>query len=148
MPQVSRRFLNQKVQDRIFNLFISGIISCNSKDITISLIEDLFTPTERIMLSKRFSIAYMLLERYDYDSISQTLKVSRTTIGSISLWLKEKGRGFREVIRRIKRDESMSKVLEEIQDGFEDLIASSRGQNWSESKKQLWLSRRERMKPF
>lgn len=148
MPQVSKRFLNQKTQDKIFNLFTSSFVMCNSKGLAVSLIEDLFTPTERIMLSKRFSIAYMLLKGYDYDSISQMLKVSRTTIGSVSLWLKEKGHGLRRIIVKIRRNESMRKVLEEIQDAFEELIASSPGQSWSRSKRELWLRRQSRAKPF
>lgn len=148
MPQVSRRYLNQKTQEKIFSLFISSIIMCNSKDMAVSLVEDLLTPTERIMLSKRFSIAYMLLEGYDYGSIIQVLKVSRTTIGHVSLWLKEKGEGLRQVIHKIKKNESTKETLQEIQDVFEELLPNVRGQNWSESKKWLWQRRRERVKPF
>lgn len=148
MSQVSKRFLSQKTQERIFSLFISGLLYTDSKDLTISLVEDLFTPTERIMLSKRFSIAYMLIEGYDYESIAQVLKVSKSTIGHVSLWLKEKGTGFRKVIAKIKRHETTSKVLEEIKDAFEDFIASVPGQNWSESKSALWRSRRERQKSY
>lgn len=148
MSQVSRRYLNQRTQEKIFSLFISSIIMCNSKDMTVSLVEDLFTPTERIMLAKRFSIAYMLLEGYGYDSIIQVLKVSRTTVGHVSLWLKEKGMGLRQVIGKIKRNESNKEMLQGIQDIFEELLANARGQNWSESKRWLWQRRRERIKPF
>ncbi len=148
MPQVSRRFLNQKTQERILKLFLSSLVICDSQDSAASLVEDLLTPTERVMLSKRFSIAYLLLEGYDYDSIGQILKVSRTTIGMVSLWLKEKGEGLRKVISKIKRKESMKKVLEEIEDAFEDLLLSAPGQNWSMSKSLLWQRRRERQKPF
>lgn len=148
MPQVSRRFLNQKVQERIFNLFFSGIVKCNSREEAISLMDDLLTPTEKIMLAKRFSIAYMLLNKYDYDSIGHILKVSRATIGYVALWLKEKGSGLRNIINKIKRDESTKKIFDEIQDAFEDFLANTRGQNWSESKKWLWQRRRDKMKPF
>jgi len=148
MPQVSRRLVNQKTQNKIFTLFISGIALCNSRDSAASLVEDLLTPTEKIMLAKRFSIAYMLLNSYDYDSISQALKVSRPTIGSVSTWLKIKGDGLRTVISKIKRNESMRDIIVEIQDAFEELIFTSRGQDWSRSKKVLWERRRAREKPY
>ena len=90
----------------------------------------------------------MLVKGYDYDSIIHTLKVSRTTVGHVSLWLKEKGRGFRQVLAKIQRNESLKNILTEIQDAFEDLLASAPGQNWSNSKKLLWQRRREREKPY
>lgn len=148
MPQVSKRLVNPKTQEKIFSLFISGIIKCNNREITLSLVEDLLTQTERIMLAKRFSIAYMLLAGYDYRSISHILKVSTTTIGLVASWLKVRGNGFRKIIEKIKKDESLREILNEIQDLIEELIASTPGQNWSNSKRILWESRRERQKPF
>lgn len=148
MSQVSRRFLNKKVQERIFSLFISSITLSNTSELTGSFIEDLFTPTERIMLAKRFSIAYLLLRGYSYDMICESLKVSRTTVGHVALWLGEKGKGFREIIEKIKRHESMKKILSELQDALDDYISSLRGQNWSQSKRWLWQRRLERQKPY
>ena len=148
MPQVSRRFMNKKTQDRIVSLFISCWVKCSNKDITNSFIDDLLTPTESIMLAKRFSIAYLLLEGYDYRTISRILKVSTTTIGLVSLMLREKGNGLRYVISKIRKDEEFAKLLDGIKDAAEDFITSQRGQNWSVSKKSLWLSRKDRQKPF
>lgn len=148
MTQVSKRVIQQKVQDRIFTLFVASILKCNSKEIAVALIEDLLTPTERIMLSKRFSIAYMLLKGYDYDSISEILKVSRTTIGKVSYWLKEKGSGMRTIIQKIQRDDSIRHILEEIQDSVAELAFSAPGQSWSTLKTMLWASRRARKKVF
>lgn len=85
-----------------------------------------------MMLSKRFSIAYMLLKEYDYDSIGRILKVSRGTIGRTALWLKERGGGYRRVIDKIKKSESMKNILNKMQDAFQELIADMPGQNWSQ----------------
>jgi len=148
MPQVSRRFIDKKTQDKIFGLFISSLIKCNSQDRALKLVEDLFTPTEKIMFAKRVAIAYMLQEGYDYRFISQTLKVSTTTIGLLSSWLKIKGEGIRKIIEEIKRDSEMNALFSEFKDILQELIASSRGQNWSKSKKILWQTRREQREPF
>lgn len=148
MVQVSRRLVSKKVEERILSLFISSIVLCNSQDTAFSLIDDLLTPTEKIMLAKRFSIAFMLLEGYDYDTISRMLKVSYATIGSISMWLKIKGEGFRKIVGEIKRSESLKRIWEEIQEGIADVIASSPGQSWRNSKKLLWQFKQSHQKPF
>src|SRR3989338_864477 len=148
MSQVSRRIVNKKAQDKIFELFILSLVLSDSKETTTLFIRDLFSPTERIMLSKRISIAYMLIQGYDYDSISEVLKVSRTTIGKVSYWLKEKGKGFRQIIEKIKRKEKVKHILNEIEDSFLDILSTSKGQNWSRAKKQLWLNRIKNKQPF
>ncbi|OGG20048.1 hypothetical protein A3D03_03305 [Candidatus Gottesmanbacteria bacterium RIFCSPHIGHO2_02_FULL_40_13] len=148
MSQISRRFLQQKTEDRIITLFTDSILLCDTREKSVSFINDLLTPTEKVMLSKRFSIAFMLLEKYDYNTISQILKVSRATIGKVSNWLKEKGDGFREVVDRLKQKDFTREVISEIQDIIEEFIASTRGQNWSRSKKALWQSRHDKIKPF
>lgn len=148
MSQVSKRFLQKKTQDRIITLFTDSILLCDTREKSVSFINDLLTPTEKVMLSKRFSIAFMLLENYDYKTISQILKVSRATIGKVSNWLKEKGNGFREIYEQLKHKDFTREVINEIKDIIEEFIASTRGQNWSRSKKALWQSRHDKVKPF
>ena len=80
MTQITKKFVPLKAQERIVELFISAIIKCNSRDITLSLMEDLLTNNEKTMLSKRFSVAFLLLEDYDFRSISKILKVSTATV--------------------------------------------------------------------
>lgn len=148
MSQVSKRSINKKVQDKIFDLFILCLVFSDNKETANLLTNDLFTPTERIMLSKRISIAYMLFQGYDYDSISQVLKVSRTTIGKVSYWLKEKGKGFRQIIEKIKRKEKVKRLLDDIHESFLDILTSSKGQKWSDRKKDLWLTKMKNKQPF
>src|SRR3990172_11166533 len=93
MPQVSKRFIGKKTQDHIIKLFISGIALTKTENDAVSFLEDILTPTEKLMLSKRFSIAFMLMEGYDYDSIVDVLKVSRSTIGRVHWWLHTKVSG-------------------------------------------------------
>lgn len=148
MSQVSKRFLQKKTEDRIIQLFTDTILLCDTREKSTIFLDDLLTPTEKVMLSKRFSIAFMLLENYDYSTISQILKVSRATIGKVSNWLKEKGNGFREIYEELKQKDFTREIINEIQDIIEEFIASTRGQNWSESKKMLWQKRHDKIKPF
>lgn len=148
MSQVSKRFLQQKTKDRIITLFTDSIVLCDTREKSVSFLDDLLTPTEKVMLSKRFSIAFMLLENYDYGTISQILKVSKATIAKVSNWLQEKGNGFREIYEQLKQKDLTREVMNEIKDIIEEFIASTRGQNWSRSKKALWQSRHDKIKPF
>jgi len=148
MPQVSRRFLNPKTQERIFTLFISSIILSNSKEKAVSLVEDLLTPTEKIMLAKRFSIAYMLIQGYQYSTITQTLKVSKSTVGHVGLWLKHRGNGIRQIITSIKRNESLKNLLAELGDSVVEIVATAPGQDWKQAKRLVLSNKKSREKPF
>lgn len=148
MTQVSRRILNEKTQERIISLFISSIISASSRDEAMSFVEDLFTPTEKLMLSKRFSIAFMLLEGYNYGTIASTLKVSTSTISNIALWLKMKGRGFRRIVSKIKHHENLRKIWQEVEEGIMDLMTSARGTDWKSGKRLLHQFKDSHTKPF
>ncbi len=148
MPQVSKRLVDKKTQERIVTLFISGIALSQTKEEALSLIEDLLTPTEKLMLAKRFSIAFMLLEGYDYDSIVDVLKVSRSTIGRVNWWLQTRGNGIRSIREKIKKDEKLKNIWEEVQDIILDVVSNMRGVNWRESKKALWQIRQSRKKTF
>ena len=148
MPQVSKRFIDKKTQDHIIKLFISGIALTKTENDAVPFLEDILTPTERLMLSKRFSIAFMLMEGYDYDSIVDVLKVSRSTIGRVNWWLQTKGSGVRRIRERIKSDQVLKNLWEDVQDVILDVVSNMHGTNWKETKKALWQHRQSRQKPF
>jgi uncharacterized protein YerC len=125
--------MNQQIQDRIFSLFINGIVLCNTKEKATALLEDIFTPTERIMLAKRFSIAYMLTKKYDYRTISRMLKVSKSTIGTVSLWLHERGRGIRYLVKSMQEHEQGRIFLEDLTSTFLAMIAAGKKVKYPET---------------
>ena len=148
MSQVSRRFVSKKTEERILNLFVSAVVLVQTPKSAVSLIDDLLTPTEKVMLSKRFSIAFMLLEGYDYDQIQVALKVSSATVGRVALWLKTKGAGIREIRGKIKTNESLKEVWEDIKDSFIELFATSYGTNWKVGRQILRERQQKRRKSF
>ena len=148
MSQVSRRFVSKKTEERILNLFVSAVVLVQTPKSAVSLIDDLLTPTEKVRLSKRFSIAFMLLEGYDYDQIQVALKVSSATVGRVALWLKTKGAGIREIRGKIKTNESLKEVWEDIKDSFIELFATSYGTNWKVGRQILRERQQKRRKSF
>lgn len=148
MTQVSKRWITKKTEERIMNLFISAVVLVQTPKSAVSFIDDLLTPTEKVMLSKRFSIAFMLLEGYDYDQVQSALKVSSATVGRVALWLKTKGTGVREIRGKIKKNESLKAVWDEIKDSFSELFLTSYGTNWKAGHQILRQRKYEREKPF
>lgn len=142
MPQVSRRIIKPEVEEKIFEMFVKSFSKVSKKQDVIPFITDLFTPTERIMIAKRIAIAFLLI-RGDYDQrgIARTLKVSTNTVARINLILKTQGSGYKNLIKKLLRDEKFKKLLNDL---FEMLDSvPPKGRNWSEWQKQRRVRRRK-----
>ena len=121
MPQVSKYPLSRNTEFRLYKLFWETIATLNNSVKAEEFFNDLLTPTEKIMLSKRLAIAVMLIRGYDYSTIRSTLKVSPSTVGSISLWLKYSGRGYRKTVEKLLKKERVEKIFENIESVIEEV---------------------------
>ena len=110
MTQVSARFLHPKVSERIVGIFMKVVSRLRSRDEILDFLDYFLTPTEKVMLSKRISIAYLLESGYKRKSISGVLKVSTSTISTVASKLKYSG-GYRAVLGNIQRDEEIKKFI-------------------------------------
>lgn len=119
MPQVSKYPLAKNTQGRLYRLFWETIADLKDPLKVEEFFDDLLTPTEKIMLAKRLAIAVMLIKGYDYASIRSLLKVSPGTIGSISLWLKYSGSGYRKIVEKLLKKEKFEKILKNIDSTIE-----------------------------
>lgn len=150
MAQVSRYPISKDVADRIFDVFIKCFIKVkNNKDAQI-LANDLFTPTERIMLAKRLAIAFCLMKGYQYREISKLLRVSLTTIAVVNLTLKYGSNGYNTILERINKEEKLEDLFKSIADKI--LTAGSYGKGsgtWRYLRAELQKSRDKKLKqPF
>lgn len=119
MPQVSKYQLGKNTQTRLYKLFWETIAELRNPINAEEFFNDLLTPTEKIMLSKRLAIAVMLIRGYDYESIRTQLNVSPGTIGSISLWLKYSRQGYRKTVEKLLKKEKFEKLLKNIDSTIE-----------------------------
>lgn len=55
MPQVSKYPLQEEVYNRVFELLFKVITDSHSQNEAKELLDDLLTPTEKIILAKRLS---------------------------------------------------------------------------------------------
>lgn len=148
MSQVSKRWLSEKIENRMSEIFWRSLASCSTKEMVALFLEDLLTPTEKIMLSKRTSIALLLLKGYDYKSINDLLKVSDQTIWTVNLWLKTKGRGYRMVLKKIIQSKKWEEFWLDVEKQIQDILPPNPGTNWAEVRRKQWENRRRKQKPY
>lgn len=123
MTKVSKRFLDKELKDRIFQLFTKTIVELKDQEEVENFLNDLLSPTEKIMLVKRLSIAILLSKGYTYQAIDNTLKVSKSTIMNVSYWLKYGKDGYQKAIKKIMN----SKKREELIDKIEEMLIEISG---------------------
>ena len=94
MTQVSRFMLRPEVWEKIFDLFTDTFLRIKDKKKLNDFFDNFFSPTEKIMLSKRLAIAVLLAKGNDYGSIKNTIRVTDGTISKVNLLLKSDSKGL------------------------------------------------------
>ena len=147
MTQVSRYPVHKKVEERMFEIFERTIFHLrNSEDIN-DFLEDFLSPVEKIMLAKRLSIAVLLAKGYKYPTISSILRVTSTTIATVSLSLKYSGKGYKNVVNKILRDEKIDDFWQKMDDILAK-IPPSKGSDWSYWRGKYEKEKRAKKKAF
>lgn len=116
MSKLSRRFLNKELENKIFEVFIKTIADIKTPTEAKNFIDDLLSPTEKIMLVKRLAIAVLLTKGKTYEYIDHTLKVSRATIMTVSLWLKHGKGGYKKVVDDILKTQNRERLIDNIEE--------------------------------
>ncbi|MFH1602052.1 MAG: Trp family transcriptional regulator [Candidatus Shapirobacteria bacterium] len=114
MTQISKKFVKPETLEKTFDLLLASLLKSGGKADTKEFLEDLLTPTEKVMIAKRIAIAYLLLQEVDHRTISEMLKVSTSTINRISFVLNRQGAGFKRVLKRLLREKKINNILEEV----------------------------------
>jgi len=110
----------------------------SGKEDVSAFLEDFLTPTERIVLAKRITIAFMLKKGYDYEIIKSILKVSQSTVSAINLKLKYSGKGYHKILDKILLQEKIKASFDQIENFLLKTLAMGRGKGtgfWKELKK-------------
>lgn len=150
MAQVSKRYLQKEVEERILDLFWASLSSLSTKEKVAIFLDDLLSPTEKIMLSKRLAIAFMLMKGYDYPSINNKLKVSDQTIWNVKTNLLHRGEGYKMTIGQIMSKEKWEKFWDDLDHFLTQALPPRPGTNWKEVRRKQWEKRRKQLKqkPF
>ena len=85
MPHISPRKLDKETVDKIFRKLISVLEQAQSKKKFTSVLDELLTDTEKIMLAKRLAAVLLLFGDTPQHRITESLILSPTTVSKISL---------------------------------------------------------------
>lgn len=113
MVRNSKFQLKDEVLEKLFGLFFEVVGKKGSKDEFRKTMNDLLSPAERVMISKRIAIIYLLLKGIDYYNICHVLKVSTATVAKFRI-LMERSEGVIPTFERIIRIEKVGDFLEEL----------------------------------
>ena len=150
MPQISKYPVREEIYERIFELLLKLLTDSYNKSEAKELIEDLLTPTERIVLAKRLGIVVLLAKNYDYRDIQDILHVSKESIAKVNIILKYGSKGYKNFVRKVFTEEKIEKFWEKMQDLL--LATGSFGgkgsQGWRYLRKEVEAKRRKKETPI
>lgn len=147
MSQVSGYPIHKKVEERMFEIFKSTISSLRNNEDIEDFLDDFLSPVEKIMLSKRLAIAVLLAKGHNYPMIAEILRVTPSTIASVSLRLKYAGKGYKKAVEKILSAEKADQFWEKIEDILAK-IPHAKGSNWSYQRKTYEKKKRAKQKAF
>ena len=126
MTQVSRFPLPNPLEKQMHTAIRKAFADLRTEDEVSAFLDDLLSPTEKIMLGKRLAIAILLDRGYDQRTIHTIMKTSLSTVNSVNFWLKNKGNGYRIVLAKLKSQKEWQELKKGIED-FLKIFFSSRG---------------------
>lgn len=100
----------------MFSDSLRGIKNKSEFDLFLN---DFLSPTEKIMLSKRFATAVLLAKGNSYDEIKQTLRVTSATIAKMNIYIKYGAKGLNKTIQDVLKKGTSKIILEEMLSIFE-----------------------------
>jgi len=115
MAQVSKKFLPKNLETRLYQVFYQSFSRLNNSEMASNFIEDLLTPTEKVMLAKRLAIAILISKGWLQESIEETLKVSSATIQSVKRTTRFGGQGFARVVDLLQKEKEWEQMTEDFQ---------------------------------
>ena len=112
MSQVSKRKLGKDFEEEVYSVFWNTVGKITKAEEVNLFFTDLFTSTERVNFTKRLAIAILLYKNYQWESISDLLKVSFGTIAKIAN--KKGSAGFNVFIKKLEKDANWQKFWEDL----------------------------------
>ncbi len=114
MAQISKYEIKERVLDRLQCLFFDVVAKQNSKNTFLALLDELLSPTEKIMLSKRIGIIYLLEKGVAIDRICKALHMSTSTVAQYILRFRHKKSLINQIIKSVIQKEKIKNVVTDV----------------------------------
>lgn len=148
MSQISKKHVNNKVVERIFEIFVDFLIAVNNSEKAEIFLDNLLTKTEKVVLAKRLSIAFLLVNGYSTEQIKYLLRVSSQTVWTVKTWLGHEGKGLVKIINEIKNNKKNKLTMKKFFIMLEELLTPIYSGHWSQvQRKKRWQEYLDQ-KPF
>ena len=119
MARISKKLINEETLTKIYRLFYEVFSRYESKEDFLLILEDILSPTEKVMIAKRIGIIYLLIKKADYRDISDLLRESSATVVFYAaIFYKRNSRVVNIINNMLKKE----KVLNFLDDLFADLM--------------------------
>lgn len=126
MTQISRRPMSKALEEQMHKAIRKAFADLRSEKEVDAFLDDLLTPTEKVMLAKRLAIAILLDRGYDQRTVHTIMRTSLRTVNMVNFWLKNKGNGYRIVLEKLKTQQTWRELKESIEDFLEEFFSTRR----------------------
>jgi len=140
MAQISKRYVDQTMMNRINELLFDLLLTMADKKEVNSVLSELLTTTERV------ACFYLLIKKVSIREIEDTLKISTCTVTYFKHFL-DRSVVIKEYLSNKLKNEKVKHLFEDI---FVDIFYGTlkKGSNWSEDKKIYYQHQRKRQQPM
>ena len=119
MVRNSHYLIKEKVLLGIYRLFFEVISQGKNKQDFFQILDEIISPTEKLMLAKRVAIIYLLMKNTEVRKIVDTLKVSTATIAKYVLLFSSKDSRLTQILKTILNNREIRNYLSDI---FKELL--------------------------
>lgn len=94
MPHLSKRVLEPEIKKDILESFTRVVKEIDSFNDAEGFLSAVLTDTERMMIAKRITAAFLLRHNIGSERIQEMLKLTQGTVFRLNLWIQTHREGF------------------------------------------------------
>ena len=114
MVRNSHYIIKEKVLIGIYRLFFEVISKGKNKQDFFCILDEIISPSEKLMLAKRVAVIYLLTKNTGVREIVDTLKVSTATVAKYVLLFSNKESRLNQILKTILNSREMRNYLLDI----------------------------------
>lgn len=110
MPHISKNSLSKKTEESLIQALELVLARLSKEDEIKGFLLSLLSPTERLMLAKRFAIILLLKEDLSDLQIAHSLHVTRETVARMKILSELKGQGYQAAFAKLQNEKLMQNL--------------------------------------
>jgi uncharacterized protein YerC len=103
MPHVSKRLIDSKIKKDTLDSFTFLVKDLNNVSDTDKFLSSVLSETERLMIAKRITAAFLLRHNIESLKIQNLLKLTPATVFRLKLWIQTHQEGFDVIFNKLEK---------------------------------------------